>query len=292
MVTPALPCPQVRFEEDYLRRVDALHARLAAATQRREGGGRAAIVGPGEDFVGYRPYSPGEDLRRLDWNLLARLDRPYVQVRRRDAEEVWAILVDTSGSMGVGPPGKLQRAAECAGALASLGQRAGAEVRLFACDGEGAPPAALVLRARDDPRAALRFLEERRAAGRGGLAKLLEGSFTFAEAGRLFAIGDLLDLEPPALLSLLRGGRRVGAVQLLAPVELEPELGAVEWWDPEERGAPLRLAVDGEVQGRYETALEAYLERWRELSARHAILFACRSTRVPFEETVRDLLRA
>lgn len=290
-MSASLPCPLVHFEDDYLRRVDALHARLAAVRLRREGGGRASIVGPGEDFVGYRPYSPGEDLRRLDWNLLARLDRPYVQVRRRDAEEVWAVLVDTSASMGVGPPGKLQRAAECAGALACLGQRYGAEVRLCASSGDEGPPAQLQLRARDDPRTVLRFLEEQRAEGSGGLARLVASPFMFAEAGRLFAIGDLFDLEPPGLLRLLRGGRSVGALQLLAPIELEPEGGAVEWWDPEGSGR-LCLSVDGGALSRYEALLDASLERWRNLTSRHGLSFVCRSTRSPFEGTVRDLLRA
>jgi uncharacterized protein (DUF58 family) len=290
-VQHSLPCPGIHFEEDYLRRVDSLHARLVAVRERREGGGRASILGPGEDFVGYRPYSPGEDLRCLDWNLLARLDRPYVQVRRREAEEVWAVLIDASGSMGVGPPGKLQRAAECAGALACLGRRFGAEVRLVVSGGEEESPATFVLRSRDDPRSALRFLESFSAEGRGGLSRLVAAPFVFAEAGRIFAIGDLLDLEPPALLRLNRAGRGIAALQWLAPIELHPGIGAVEWLDPEgpER---CRMQVDGAALARYEALLDLRLERWRELTSRHGIAFGCRSTETPFETAVRDLLRA
>lgn len=287
---PPLPCPGVRFGPDYLQRVDALHTRLAAVREKREGAGSSAVLAPGEDFVGYRPYSPGEDLRRLDWNLLARLDRPYVQVTRRTAGELWAVLVDTSASMGVGPPGKLQRAAECAVAFACLGQRYGAEVRLFVSGANEGDPVQLTLRPRDDPRTLIDFFEQRVAEGRGGLARLVATPRAYREAGRVLAIGDLLDLEPKELLGLMRGGRELGALQLLAPIELEPGEGAVRWWDPEGE-AQLELSVDGPLLARYKASLDARLEGWRRVASRHGIRFACRSTGEAFEDLVRDQLR-
>lgn len=287
---PLLPCPGVRFEADYLQRVDALYTRLVAVREKREGSGSAAVLAPGEDFVGYRPYSPGEDLRRLDWNLLARLDRPYVQVTRRTAGELWAVLLDCSASMGVGPPGKLQRAAECAGALACLGQKYGAEVRLFVSGANERTPLEVTLRPRDDPRGLIGFFEERRAEGRGGLARLVATPRAFSEAGRVFAIGDFLDLEPPGLLGLVRGGRELGALQLLAPIELEPGEGAARWRDPE-GDRRLELEVDGPLLARYKTLLDERLEGWRRVASRHGIHFACRSTEEAFEDLVRDQLR-
>ncbi|MDA1265673.1 MAG: DUF58 domain-containing protein, partial [Planctomycetota bacterium] len=132
---PRRPYPAVALGGDYLRRVEQLTLRLAATKERREGAGSAAVVGAGEEFVGYRPYRDGEDLRGLAWDLLARLDRPYVRVTRREAAERWSVLLDTSASMAVGPPGKLQVAAEVVGALASLALRGGAAVEVAASDG-------------------------------------------------------------------------------------------------------------------------------------------------------------
>ena len=126
-----LPSPGVRFGSDYLRRVGGLVGRMAGIAERREGRGRAALYGAGEEFVGYRAYRPGESLAALDWNLLARLDRPFVRVAKREASESWAILIDTSASMGVGVPGKLQCAAELAAALCATGSRASAEMNLW-----------------------------------------------------------------------------------------------------------------------------------------------------------------
>src|SRR5262249_34167570 len=103
-----LPSPGGRFAPDLLARVGRLGARLASLRERREGAGRARLFGAGEEFVGHRPYQTGEDLRALDWNLLARLGRPFVRVAAREASEHWAVCLDTSASMGVGVPGKLQ----------------------------------------------------------------------------------------------------------------------------------------------------------------------------------------
>src|SRR6185503_20613138 len=132
-----LPSPGVRFAPDFLARLGRLVARLASQRERREGEGRARLFGVGSEFVGYRPYRSGEDLRALDWNLLARLGRPYVRVAAREASEAWAVLLDTSASMGVGRPGKLQLGAELALALAALGVARRARVALHT---EGGAP--------------------------------------------------------------------------------------------------------------------------------------------------------
>ncbi|MFN8523314.1 MAG: DUF58 domain-containing protein [Chloroflexota bacterium] len=61
---------------------------------------------PSLEFVDHREYHPGDDPRRIDWNVYARLDRPYVrQTESLERRPVW-IALDTSGSMVVGQPSK------------------------------------------------------------------------------------------------------------------------------------------------------------------------------------------
>src|SRR5690349_6164571 len=127
---PPLPCPSVTLDAGLRARAERFAARLAAARGRREGAARAGLAAGGLEFDHYRPYRPGDDLRALDWDVYARSDQAVVRVLRPEAGERWAILLDTSASMGVGPPGKLQRAAECALALAHLGLREEAEIEL------------------------------------------------------------------------------------------------------------------------------------------------------------------
>lgn len=287
-----LPCPDVRFDSDFARRIELFTLRLSAASERREGAGRASLAGGGEEFVAYRPYRPGEDLRALDWNLLARLDRPYVRVTRREASERWWVYLDTSASMGVGPPGKLQRAAEIVCAYACVGARMGARVRIIAASSG----AGITVRGRPDLASLRSFLQKQRAAGDVGLARALRSYPPPLEAGRVFVVGDLLDVEPADLLHLARRGRELLALQLLAPIEMTPGLHAsgsddvaragsraVEWVDPES-GARLNMLLDAACLARYERALEKRLSAWSQHATRHGMSYHCGSTARSFEE--------
>src|SRR5271154_4532725 len=51
------------------------------------------------EFIDYREYAPGEDLRRIDWKVLGRTDRPYVRLYQDETNLLCTMLVDASGSM-------------------------------------------------------------------------------------------------------------------------------------------------------------------------------------------------
>lgn len=91
-------------------------------------------AGAGEQFRGHQPYTPGDDLRRLDWRAVARRDR--LVLRQTDAEDALSavFLIDASGAMsyGTGPANKQRCAAALAGALAHLALRQGDRLG-FAC---------------------------------------------------------------------------------------------------------------------------------------------------------------
>ena len=272
--------------------------RVAAARERREGTGPAGLLGAGEEFVGYRPYRPGEDLRQLDWNLLARLDRPFVRVTRREAGERWVVLVDTSASMGVGVPGKLQTAAEIAVALASVGLRAGARTLVQ----PSVPERAASIERPRDVASMLAWLEELRADGTRGVSELCSRMAhrrgAFEEASRVFVVGDLWDCEPREVLTLNTRSRHVTCVQLFATAELAPGrlardarggLGAIAWRDPED-GARVELNVDPALAARYEEELGQRLELWGRSCVSHGVGFGCWDAHTPFERIVEAVL--
>ncbi len=285
--TRALPCSGVNLEPDFLQRARSLYLRLQSKGELSEEGGRGSTLGGGEEFVGHRPYRGGEDLRQLDWNLFARLRQPFVKVTRREAGEEWAVLIDVSASMGVGPPGKLQRAAEVAGALAVLGVGRGARVRLIASSG-----AELFLAKERAGSELLSFLNGLQAEGTRGMRALVEQAARFRPASRVFLIGDLLDVTPAQALALVRRGRSLAAVGLLAPLEFEPgSLGRVEWWDPEEEQR-LVLDVGERTLQEYKLSLSGHIDAWREGAARHRAAFGCWDTNASFEDVVRGVLRS
>lgn len=296
---PSLPSPGVEFQGDFLARIGAFATQLAAAREREEVGRRRTLEGDGQEFVGYRPYRPGEDLRRFDWDLLARLDRPYVRVHRSEAREDWWIAVDASASMGVGAPGKLQSAAEAAAASIAVGLRLGARITLvLGGGGEQGHPVHLTRTA--DLGRALAALGSVRAGGQGGLEGLVSHHRHRAsarECGRLILLGDFLDVDPADVLRLLGGRRRMHLGQVLAPEEWDPTLGnradpgAADFVDPESAargrvGADVRRGLE-----LYEQSLDAFIARWSDLSAAHGISHRAWSSADAFERFLPDLLR-
>jgi uncharacterized protein (DUF58 family) len=59
-------------------------------------------LGGAGEFVDYREYAPGEDLRRLDWKVLARTGRSYVRLYQDETNLVCTLVLDASGSMAFG----------------------------------------------------------------------------------------------------------------------------------------------------------------------------------------------
>lgn len=280
-----LPSPRVRFGPSFRARLGRLLALSASRRERSEGAGRARLAGGGTEFLGFRPYRYGEDLRTLDWNLLARLGRPYVRVSAREASERWVVALDASASMGVGRPGKLQLAAELAVALCALGVRERATVTLHV---HGAEPLCVARK----PAAVegwMRTLERLEAGGTQGLAALAPALGTRRGGGRWFFLGDLLDAEPEALLRLSRPGRELFLVRILAREELRPPAGGTVRWIDAESGAAVARDTSPATLERYGRLLAERLERWGAAALRARAEHACWTSDTPFESLALSL---
>ena len=59
-------------------------------------------LGGAGEFVDYREYSQGEDLRRLDWKVLARTGKAYVRLFQDETNLLCTLAIDASGSMNFG----------------------------------------------------------------------------------------------------------------------------------------------------------------------------------------------
>src|ERR1700730_10820107 len=135
---------------------------------RLNGDERSRRVGPGVEFAGVRDYQPGDDIRRIDWNLTARANTPFVREAQIEAAlDVW-LVADVSGSVdwGTGLCLKRYRAIELAAVASQLLGRHGNRLGLlmFADRPVGfVPPAAghahlerVVGRLRAEPRSSSR----------------------------------------------------------------------------------------------------------------------------------------
>lgn len=82
------------------------------------------------EFADYRDYTEGDDLRHLDWNVLARLDTPIVKTYQDEEDLAVHLLVDLSPSMNFGDPTKLESSKKLAASLGYIALAAGDAVYL------------------------------------------------------------------------------------------------------------------------------------------------------------------
>src|SRR4026207_2477449 len=91
------------FDEKTLRKLERLTlvARRARAG-RMKGERRSTKRGTSIEFADYRNYARGDDLRRVDWNVFARLDRPFIKLLEEEEDLAVHVLLDASRSMDYG----------------------------------------------------------------------------------------------------------------------------------------------------------------------------------------------
>src|SRR6187397_3257950 len=90
-------------------------------TNRARGEHLAAKGGTSTEFCDFRDYSPGDDVRFVDWNIFARIERPYLKQFHHEEELHVAIIIDASRSMAF--EGKLELARRIAASFGVIGLR-------------------------------------------------------------------------------------------------------------------------------------------------------------------------
>src|SRR5215213_5663383 len=114
---------------------------------RMKGERRSKRKGQSVEFADFRGYVPGDDLRSLDWNLYARLDKLIIKLFLEEEDLHFFTLIDASLSMDFGKPTKLQYAKQLAAALGFIGLIRTDRVRIETI-GQAASSRAPVLRGR------------------------------------------------------------------------------------------------------------------------------------------------
>lgn len=84
------------------------------------GNRKSVQKGSSAEFSDFREYMPGDDIRRIDWNAYARLDKLFIKEYMEEKEAVVSILIDTSASMNYGEQKKSELALSIAAALSYL----------------------------------------------------------------------------------------------------------------------------------------------------------------------------
>ncbi|HEX2766731.1 MAG TPA: DUF58 domain-containing protein [Candidatus Limnocylindria bacterium] len=276
------------FDETFLRRLEQLELASRRLTAGRMKGERRSVRrGQSVEFADYRTYATGDDLRQLDWNAYARLERLFVKLFVEEEDVTVHVLVDASRSMDYGEPNKLDAARRAAAALAYLGLASMDRVSVaFLGDGTASPMRPL--RGKRRATELFTFLTEPRHERLTGLA-----SAARAYASRMRGTGPLVlisDLMDPGYLDALRdlAGTRsqLSVLHLLAPEELEPEVAPDARLVDQETGQQVEVSGDDDLVDRYRARLEEWSEEIGSFVSRRGGAYV----RVPSDIDLADLL--
>jgi len=260
---------------------------------RREGDRPGRQRGGRTEFADYREYSPGDDLRYLDWNVYGRTGRLFLKEFTKREAVLVCVLVDASASMGFGQPRKLDQAKRLAAAFAYLALVGGHEAQVGAFAGQQVRWSARFA-GRPDVQALARFLEPvEPSGGTDVFAALRAFRERAAERSLLLLVSDLLDGGAPQRGLRLLGSRRhdLAVLHLLSPQELHPPAaGPVRLTDCE-TALGESLVVDDAALRHYAAGLNAFCEGWRAFCERHDIRYLQASSASPFEDCVLGTLR-
>jgi uncharacterized protein (DUF58 family) len=216
------------LDRETLRKIRRIQIRTKAILESGIGGDYHAVFkGRGMEFAEVREYTPGDEVRTIDWNVTARMGAPYVKKFVEERDLTLLVLVDVSGSQEFGS----ELAAVLAFSAVSNHDRVGAV--LFSDRIEGYVPPG---RGRDHALRIVRDLLAREPLGRG---TDLAGALRFANRvlrrrGIVAVISDFQAKGYEKALGALRRRHDVVALHLRDPREAEvPAAGLVAFADPE-----------------------------------------------------------
>ncbi len=282
--------------------LDVLSRRVLAG--KMQGERRSKRRGRSVEFDDYRPYTAGDDLRHIDWNVFARLDRFFLKIFQEEEDLSVHIILDCSASMLAGTPSKILTGAQLAAALAYVALVNNNRVHV-ACTGlpagaAGATPGGLLrlqpVRGRGSVQGVVGALVGAVNAAEGAGARVMDArgfsadlrTLAMGRSGRgvVVIVSDLLlpggdgggdEAGYAQGLKFFAGsaGYDTLVVQVLAPGEIDPSKEVV--------GASARPALVGDMR-----LLDAETSQGRDLTITPALLLAYRRAVEGFVESAAE----
>lgn len=280
--------------------------RLAIAAKNRvrgtvQGKRRSRRLGASLDFADYRLYTPGDDIRQLDWNAYGRTGKPFVKLFLDERELPVHLYIDASRSMGFGtispgaadapaPPlpaaDKFTYARQLAAAVGyiALSGSDRVDVKLF---GERVHAELPPMRGKGSLPRLLGFLQQASLQPAGRLEGALRRPAAVpARPGISWVFSDFLEeTGVRETLAYLQAARQeVVAVQVLAREELSPQLAGDLRLIDSERRTGKEVALSSAVLRAYRAAAREYTEGLRAFCRERGMAYVLAMTDVPVAE--------
>ncbi|HRQ39582.1 MAG TPA: DUF58 domain-containing protein [Chloroflexota bacterium] len=286
------------FDETTLRKLEQLtliadHVRVGVM----KGDRRSKKRGTSIEFADYRNYSKGDDLRRLDWNVYARLERPFIKLLEEEEDLAVHLLVDTSASMNwpdtADDENKLRYALKLAGALGHVALATGdlLTVTLLNSDGDRTWGP---FRGQGNSLRLFQFLESCEASGVTDVNLSLRNYALYGRRpGLLFLLSDLLSPNgyKDGLNAIQSRGYEIGLLHLLSPDEVEPPLSGDLKLVDVETGQDAEITLDAPTLALYQERLRAWQTEIATYCAHRHLHYIPVTTSLPWEKLVVQTLR-
>lgn len=292
---PAEPGERL-LDPEFMKKLD----RWSLAVRRTLGGQyagdrRSQRHGHSIEFADFRNYVAGDDIRFVDWNLYARMERLYLKLFLHEEELNVHLLVDLSESMTFGKPAKAWLARRLAAALGYLSLTSQDGVSVTLGSGVMSPREGLFPLARGKgygPRL-IRFLEQARPGGRLGLAAFVESALArIRRPGLVILISDLMDEHHETALRAITARRHEGIVfHVLSSEEWDPDFkGDLRLIDAEDE-TPTEISITPELMRRYKERVRAWSADVEQFCGRRGITYLRLVGAPSIEEAVLGSLR-
>ncbi|QDV26273.1 DUF58 domain-containing protein [Aureliella helgolandensis] len=268
-LTPELLPPQLLAR---LERMELVSRKVFRG--RMKGERRSRRKGQSVEFADYRSYVPGDDLRFVDWNLYARLDKLFLKLFLEEEDLHVYFLVDSSPSMNFGQPTKFFAAQRLAAALGFVGMCRGDRVRLefLGAQNKSSP----VLRGRSQLPQLKSFVESAEPDEIYSLTDAIK-RFCLRNTGRgiVVLLTDLMEKNgyEPALRMLVGQQMDLFVVHMLSPEEMEPELqGDLKLVDCEDQDEA-EVSVSHALLKKYKSTLAAFVDQARRFCSQRDVMY-------------------
>jgi len=249
--------------------------------------------GQSMEFADYRRYSAGDDIRFVDWNLYARLDKLFLKLFLEEEDLHVYILLDTSKSMGYGDPAKLDCARKVAAAIAYIGLCNYDRVVIGAF-GQDRLETLGPLRGRRQVLRLLEFLASKRGSGDTELATVFRRfAVAHRRPGVLLVISDFMDKSgyEDALRYFIAANQDVFILHMLAKEEMEPQLtGDLKLVDIEDQDET-EITISAPLMKAYQRTLQNFVGGLKQYAGRRGMNYLLASTSMSFDTLVLDYLR-
>jgi len=260
---------------------------------RMKGERKSTRKGRSVEFADYRNYAQGDDLRFVDWNIFARLEKVFIKLFLEEEDLHFYALIDNSPSMEFGDPTKLRVAKQLVAALSFIGLIRQHRVKIETL-GQSLRRPGPVWRGRQNAWRMFDYLESLIGNEK---TSLLDGvkNFGLRNTGRGIAIlvSDLMDKQGYEAALRFLAARRMDTyvVHILSREELKPEvLGDLRLIDCEDEQAT-EVTVGDSLLKAYDRTLQSYLAEVHDFCARRALGYLFIDNQTPIEKIVAETLR-